>query len=231
MGAELRHRGFPVNKKKVQRLMRELNLKVTSFSRKSRKYRSYKRNVARNRINRRFATSIPHQKITTDTSEFKYYERDLAGQLQIKKLYLDPFLDLYNGEIVSYKITRQPHGLTILEAFEEAVAATSDCPFRRTFHSDQGWAYQMKTYGLKLKEERIFQSMSRKGNCLDNSPMENFFGLLKQEMYYGRTFQSFEELKREIERYIGYYNHERIKKKLGWKIPVTYRLENAGQAA
>ena len=70
-----------------------------------------------------------------------------------------------------------------------------------TFHSDQGWAYQMKAYSHRLKEERIFQSMSRKGNCLDNSVMENFFGLLKQEIYYGVVYYSYEELKSEIERF------------------------------
>ena len=80
----------------------------------------------------------------------------------------------------------------------------------------------MKDYVKTLKKYKIFQSMSRKGNCLDNSPMENFFGLLKQEMYYGRIFKSYEELKREIEKYIRYYNYERIKEKLGWKSPVEY---------
>lgn len=81
----------------------------------------------------------------------------------------------------------------------------------------------MKDYVKTLKKNKIFQSMSRKGNCLDNSPMENFFGILKQEMYYGRIFKSYEELKREIEKYIRYYNYERIKEKLGWKSPVEYR--------
>lgn len=95
---------------------------------------------------------------------------------------------------------------------------------RRTFHSDQGWAYQMKTYSYRLKKERIFQSMSRKGNCHDNSVMESFFGLLKQEIYYGVVYYSYEELKSEIERYIKYYNEQRIKEKLGWMSPVQYRL-------
>ena len=105
-----------------------------------------------------------------------------------------------------------------MNALEEAIEITSDCPYRRTFHSDQGWAYQMKVYSHRLKEERIFQSMSRKGNCHDNSVMENFFGLLKQEIYY-----SYEELKSEIERYIKYYNNDRIKERLGWMSLVEYR--------
>lgn len=93
-------------------------------------------------------------------------------------------------------------------------------------YSDQGWAYQMKAYSRRLKEERIFQSMSRKGNCHDNSVMENFFGLLKQEIYYGVVYYSFEEFKSEIERYIKYYNEQRIKEKLGWMSPVQYRLSH-----
>lgn len=94
----------------------------------------------------------------------------------------------------------------------------------RKYSSYQGWAYQMKAYSHRLKEERIFQSMSRKGNCHDNAVMENFFGLLKQEIYYGVTYYSYDELKSEIERYIKYYNEQRIKEKLGWLSPVQYRL-------
>lgn len=90
---------------------------------------------------------------------------------------------------------------------------------------NQGWAYPMKAYTYRLKEERIFQSMSRKGNCHDNAVMENFFGLLKQEIYYGVTYYSYDELKLEIERYIKYYNEHRIKEKLGWISPVQYRLK------
>jgi transposase InsO family protein len=227
MYGELRNHGYTVNKKKVQRLMKKLGLQVTSFTRKSRKYSSYKGKVgtiAPNRINRRFNTKIPHQKITTDTTEFKYYEVDLSGHMTIHKLYLDPFMDMCNGEILSYAIDKHPSAENVMDALDKAVKITSDCPYRRTFHSDQGWAYQMKAYSRRLKEERIFQSMSRKGNCHDNSVMENFFGILKQEIYYGVVYYSYEELKDEIERYIKYYNEQRIKEKLGWLSPVQYRL-------
>lgn len=225
--AELKNRGKAVNKKKVQRIMQELHLQVTSFTRKSRKYSSYKGKVgtvAPNRIHRRFHTTIPHQKITTDTTEFKYYEIDAKGHMNMHKLYLDPFLDMFNGEIISYSIGRSPSGTNIMKALDEAIEVTSDCPYRRTFHSDQGWAYQMKTYSGRLKKERIFQSMSRKGNCLDNSVMENFFGLLKQEVYYGAVYYSYDELCTAIERFIKYYNERRIKERLGWLSPVQYRL-------
>jgi putative transposase len=175
-------------------------------------------------IKRRFNTHIPHQKITTDTTEFKYYEVDSKGKMTMHKLYLDPFMDMFNGEIISYGIDKRPSAANVMNALNEAIEVTSDCPFRRTFHSDQGWAYQMKAYSHRLREEKIFQSMSRKGNCLDNSVMENFFGLLKQEIYHGTVYYSYEELKTEIEKYVRYYNEKRIKEKLGWLSPVQYRL-------
>lgn len=222
--------GLRINRKKVHRITKKLGIQVTSFTRKSRKYSTYKGKVgivAPNRIHRRFNTCIPHQKITTDTSEFKYYETDDKGRTVIKKLYLDPFMDMYNLEIISYRISKQPNGEVIMSGLKEAIDKTSDCRYRRTFHSDQGWAYQMKAYSKTLKDNRIFQSMSRKGNCFDNSPMENFFGILKQEMYYGEMYCSYEELETAIEKYIKYYNEKRIKAKLGWHSPVEYRLLDA----
>ena len=111
-----------------------------------------------------------------------------------------------------------------MKALNEAIDITSDCQYRRTFHSDQGWAYQMKAYSHTLKANRIYQSMSRKGNCYDNSVMENFFGIMKQEMYYGVVYHSYNELKFAIEKYIKYYNEQRIKQNLGWMSPVEYRL-------
>lgn len=177
-------------------------------------------------VHRRFNTSVPHQKITTDTTELKYFEADEAGILRQKKLYLDPFMDLYNREILSYSLSNQPNGATVMSVLKEAISQTNDCPYRRTFHSDQGWAYQMNPYVETLRKNRIFQSMSRKGTCLDNSPMENFFSILKQELYYGKIYQSQNELKLAIENYIYYYNHYRIKEKLNWKSPVEFRLSN-----
>ncbi|MEE0265453.1 MAG: IS3 family transposase [Acutalibacteraceae bacterium] len=224
---ELRNRDILVNKKKVQRIVQKLNIQVTSFTHKSRKYNSYKGKVGKvapNRINRRFNTSISHQKITTDTSEFKYYHVDEKGRMTIKKLYLDPFMDMFNGEILSFGISSKPSAESIMNALNEAISVTNDCVYRRTFHSDQGWAYQMKAYSRTLQENKIFQSMSRKGNCHDNSVMENFFGILKQEIYYGKLYYSYEELEQAIIKYIDYYNNKRIKQKLGWLSPVEYRL-------
>ena len=225
---ELKRLGIHVNRKKVQRIVQKYGLQVTSYTRKSRKYNSYKGTVGRiapNRLNRRFHTCIPHQKITTDTTEFKYYEVDGKGRMTIRKLYLDPFMDLWNLEILSYGISKTPSAASIMGALDEAIRKTEDCRYRRTFHSDRGWAYQMDSYRSALKENRIFQSMSRKGNCYDNARTENFFGLMKQEMYYGHIYYSFEDLKAAIDTYIHYYNEHRIKECLGWRSPVQYRKE------
>lgn len=218
-----------INKKKVQRICQELAIQCTLFGRKkTTKYNSYtdKKNKANpNRLNRRFETNIEYQKITTDTTEFKYYEK-INGRLIIKKLYLDPFMDLYNREILSYSIAPNPSADDVMEALNKVIKITDACKYRRTFHSDQGWLYKMKKYKRTLKENRIFQSMSRKGNCYDNSVMENFFGLLKQEMYYHRIYSSYDELKSSIEKYIYNYNNNRIKEKLGYLSPVKYRMKN-----
>ncbi|WP_400190029.1 IS3 family transposase [uncultured Selenomonas sp.] len=227
--AQLRNLGYRINRKTVQRIVQKLGLQVHSFTHRTRKYSSYRGSVgtvADNLLNRRFKTSIPHQKITTDTSEFKYWLQGEDGKSVAHKLYFDPYMDLFNNEIVSFHIGQTPSAAGIQAVLEEAIRVTSDCPYRRTFHSDQGWAYQMKSYTKRLKEERIFQSMSRKGNCLDNSVMENFFGLLKQEIYYGRVYHSYEELKTAIEEYIVYYNEHCIKKALGWLSPAQYRRKH-----
>lgn len=227
---ELHNHGFIINKKKVQRIMQKLKLQFSTYTRKSRKYSSYKGKVGKvapNRIKRHFRTSIPYQKITTDTTEFNYYVTDYQGRLLTHKLYLDPFMDMYNSEIISYGISKTPSAENVMEALDNAIKLTASCQYRRTFHSDQGWAYQMKSYTNKLKEEGIFQSMSRKGNCRDNSLMENFFWLLKQEIYYDKTYYSYGELKQAIEDYIKYYNEKRIKERLGWLSPIQYRLRHS----
>ena len=152
-------------------------------------YRRVVGRIAPNRVNRRFKTNVPHQKITTDTTEFKYYESDDKGRVSIKKLYLDPFMDMWNLEILSYGISDRPSAQSIMTALNEAINVTNDCKFRRTFHSDRGWAYQMNAYRYELKKHYgSFRVCPRKGNCYDNSPMENFFGIMKQEMYYGQVY-------------------------------------------
>ncbi len=219
---ELHARGHQVNHKRVKRIMDKLGIQCTKFSRKTRKYNSYKGKVgkiARNRINRRFMTPIPLQKLVTDVTEFKCTNDE--------KLYLSPIMDLYNREIISFKVSKRPTLDIALDPLKEAIPVVEKyAKYRTTIHSDQGWHYQHNSWVKTLKKHNIFQSMSRKGNCIDNSPMENFFGILKQEMYYGEERVSYSTLKKRIEDYINYYNNKRIKTKLSGLSPVNYRKQD-----
>lgn len=223
---ELQAQGYGINHKKVQRLMGEMNLKCVKFIRKSR-YRSYKGKVgiiAQNRLNRRFSTPHALQKLTTDVTEFK-----CSGE---EKLYLSPIMDLYNGEIIGVSMAKRPTLDFVLESLQQALPIIEEqAVYRTTIHSDQGWHYQHPAWVKALKKQRIFQSMSRKGTCADNAAMENFFGLLKQEMYYGEALVPYEELRKRIDRYIAYYNNERIKQKLAGMSPVQYRTHTSQLAA
>jgi transposase InsO family protein len=224
--SELKNRGYKVNHKKVQRIMKKLQIKGEKFQRKSRTYSSYKGTtgtVAKNRINRRFHTNVCHQKLTTDITEFRCSDG--------VKLYLSPIMDMFNGEILFYGVSMRPTLDLVLTPLEETLKIVKDSTYRTTIHSDQGWHYQHNKWVKTLKDHKVFQSMSRKGNCLDNSPMENFFGLMKQEMYYGETLCSYEELKNRIKDYIHYYNNKRIKQKLAGMSPVQYRIHTSQLAA
>ncbi|HLR54088.1 MAG TPA: IS3 family transposase [Pseudogracilibacillus sp.] len=224
---ELKKLGYDINHKKVYRIMQELGLKCVKFMRKSRKYNSYKGNVgkvAKNRLSRRFSTPIPLQKLVTDITEFKCLEE--------KKLYLNPILDLYNGEIIAYEMKERPTLDLVMNPLKESIEIIKNrAIYRTTIHSDQGWHYQHHQWVRTLKQNKVFQSMSRKATCADNASMENFFGILKQEMYYGEALVSYEELKRRIEEYISWYNHERSKEKLTGLSPVEYRTQSSQSAA
>lgn len=216
--AELKAQGYVINHKKVQRIMKELDLKCVKFVRKSR-YKSYKGKVgkvANNRLNRRFNTPNTLQKLVTDVTEFKCTEDE--------KLYLSPIMDLYNGEIIGFSMSKRPTLDFVLESLHQVLPIIQNqATYRATIHSDQGWHYQHNSWVKTLRQNKVFQSMSRKATCADNAAMENFFGILKQEMYYGEVLIPFEELKEKIERYIDYYNNERIKQKLAGMSPVKYR--------
>lgn len=207
--------------------MREQGLKCVKFMRKSRKYNSYKGKVGKvekNRLSRRFSTPISLQKLVTDITEFK-----CLGE---EKLYLNPILDLYNGEIIAFGIRKRPTLDLVMEPLKETIGIIkNNAIYRTTIHSDQGWHYQHNQWVRTLKENKIFQSMSRKATCADNASMENFFGILKQEMYYGEKLVGYEELKRRIQDYIYWYNNERSKAKLAGLSPVEYRTQSSQSAA
>src|SRR5699024_12243180 len=123
--------------RKILRIMRKLNLKCIKFTRKSRKFSTYKRTigkVAKNLINRRFNTKIPLQKITTDTTELKYYALGSDGRINVKKAYLDPFLDIFNGEVLSYRLSNKPNAIAIIIELDYTLERTKDCPYRTTIH-------------------------------------------------------------------------------------------------
>ena len=208
MTLELRNRGFMVNHKKVQRLMKVLGL--SARIRRKRKYSSYQGEVgkkAENLIQRQFEASKPMEKCYTDVTEF-------AIPNSTQKLYLSPVLDGFNSEIIAYNLSTSPNLEQVKAMLDQAF--TEEHYENTILHSDQGWQYQHQYYHQFLEDKGIQPSMSRKGNSPDNGMMESFFGILKSEMFYGyeKTFHSLEQLEQAIVDYINYYNNKRIKIKL-----------------
>ena len=211
----LHSRGFLLNHKTVQRLMRELGLVCRVRIKKYRSYKGEVGKIAPNLLNRNFRAEKPNQKWVTDVTEFS-----LFGQ----KLYLSPILDLHNGYLISYTISERPVLSMVTTMLEKAFETIPD-ETELILHSDQGWQYQHKQYQQMLKCKGIWQSMSRKGNCLDNAVMENFFGLLKSELLYLQEFESVEHFKLELLDYLDYYNNRRIKAKLKGLPPAIHRQQ------
>lgn len=220
---ELHDDGVAVNHKTVKKLMGQMGLNAKR--KKAAKYKSYKGEigkVAPNIINRDFHADKPNQKWSTDITEVKIHGH---------KTYLSPILDMYNGKIVTYVISDHPDLKMVTTMLRQAFVKEKDLD-RLIFHSDQGWHYQHRKYQKMLADNHITQSMSRKGNCLDNSMMENFFGLMKTELLYLQEWDSVEQFKVELRKYIHYYNYDRIKLRLKGKSPVKYRtLYELGKAS
>ena len=184
---EVHNHGSSINHKTVQRLMKELGLVCRVRIKKYRSYKGEVGKIAPNLLNRNFYAEKPNQKWVTDVTEFS-----LFGQ----KMYLSPILDLHNGYLVSYTISDRPVLGMITSMLEKAFETIPDGT-GLILHSDQGWQYQHRHYQRMLRKKGIRQSMSRKGNCLDNAVVENFFGLLKSELLYLQKFDSLEHFKRE----------------------------------
>ena len=211
----LHNRGIHLNHKTVQRLIKQLGLVCRVRIKKYRSYTGEVGKIAPNLLNRDFRAEKPNQKWVTDVTEFS-----LFGQ----KLYLSPILDLHNGYMVSYTIAERPI-LSMVTAMLDKAFETIPDGTGLILHSDQGWQYQHKQYQRMLREKGIQQSMSRKGNCLDNAVMENFFGLLKSELLYLQEFESMEHFKLELYAYLDYYNNQRIKAKLKGLPPAIHRQQ------
>jgi len=216
--AALRSTGETVNHKAVQRLMQSLGVKSLIRCKKYRSYRGPGHVSIPNVLQRQFEAPGPNEKWVTDVTEF-----NVGGD----KLYLSPVMDLYNGEIVAYQTSRHPHFSLVSAMLKKALNRLSG-PRRPLLHSDQGWQYQMPAYRRTLTEHGLTQSMSRRGNCLDNAAMESFFGTLKSECFYLSKFSSVDQLQDALRRYIHYYNHHRIKTKLKGLSPVQYRTQPFG---
>lgn len=213
----MRSKGYTLNHKTVLKLMRILDLK--GKQRKNETSHSYKGEVGKiadNILKRDFHASKPFEKLATDVTQFKVCD---------EKVYLSPVMDLYNREIVSYSISTSPNLWQIREMLD-GLFAKLPADASPVFHSDQGWQYQHAEYQRLLAEHNITQSMSRKGNCMDNGAMENFFGRLKVEMFYGEKFENVNVFIDELKRYIDYYNYERISMKLKGMSPVQYRTHS-----
>ena len=228
---KLLNEGYKVSHGKVKRLMSRMGLYGANPATKQR-YNSYRgdmngtcenllldkvnnKHTGKTYYNRNFKTTSVNQKWTTDVSEFKI----AAG-----KLYLSPILDMHSREIVGYDISTVPNLRQTYRMLDMAFSKFTNLK-DLIFHSDQGWQYQHFSYQKKLKEKGIIQSMSRKGNCLDNSPMENFFGKMKNEMFYGHEhqFKTLEDLKQAMIDYIEYHNNSRISLKGKGLTPVQIR--------
>ena len=213
--AAIRGLGETVNHKTVQRLMVEMGLKSMVRPKKYRSYKGQTGRVAPDLLQRQFTAERMNQKWATDVTEF-----NIAGE----KLYLSPVMDLYNGEIVAFETARRPVFKLVQNMLAKALNQLDD-EERPILHSDQGWQYQMPAWSRMLESRNVTQSMSRKGNCLDNAAMESFFATLKSEFFYPNRFDSVESLRDGVADYIHYYNNDRIKLKLKGLSPVQYRTQ------
>lgn len=212
---EMHNRGYVINHKTVLRLMNEEKIKCMVRIKKYRSYKGEVGKVAPNLLERDFSTSAPNEKWVTDVTEFSLFGR---------KLYLSPILDLHSSYLVSYTISEHPALSLVLNMERQALSVLSRGA-EPILHSDQGWQYQHKQYQKLLKDHGIKQSMSRKGNCLDNAVIENFFGLVKSELLYMKEFDSMDQFKAELIEYLDYYNNRRIKAKLKGLPPAVHRKQ------
>ena len=209
--------GIAVNDKRVLRICRKEHIQSTIKWKPKSCTRSSDNpaHIAKNYLNRDFHADAPNQKWLTDVTEFKYY----IG-VEIHKVYLSAILDLFDRRIVAYRIGDHNDNPLVMNTFDEAVAAEPEA--HPLFHSDRGFQYTSKQFSIKLKKHHMKQSMSRVAHCIDNGPMEGFWGILKREMYYGKRYTSKADLVNAVESYLRYYNMERIQRKLCLMTPVEY---------
>lgn len=210
-----RYHNINVNDKRVLRICRKKNIKSTiKYANKGCTRRAANpQHIAENILNREFNADAPNEKWLTDVTEFKYY----IGS-QVHKIYLSAILDLYDRRIVSFVIGDSNNNSLVFETFDRAIKEHPDA--HPLFHSDRGYQYTNRTFHAKLERAGMVQSMSRVAKCIDNGPMEGFWGILKRERYYGKRFTDKESLVKMIEDYIHYYNNRRLQRNLGVLTPM-----------
>lgn len=210
-----RYHGINVNDKRVLRICRKKDIKSTiKYSKQGcTRQAANPQYIAENILNREFTTDAPNEKWLTDVTEFKYY----IG-IEVHKIYLSAILDLYDRRIVSFIIGDSNNNALVFDTFDEAVKANPDA--HPLFHSDRGYQYTSRIFHAKLEKAGMTQSMSRVAKCIDNGPMEGFWGILKRERYYGKRFTNKETLVKMIEDYIDYYNNKRLQRNLGVLTPM-----------
>ena len=208
-----------VNHKKVQRIMHEMGLKGLGYQKQTRKYDSSKGpegKRVKNKLHRRFKTDRPAQKLVSDVTEFKIPSTS-------EKVYLEPIMDLYNNEILTFSVSTNPGLKFALSPLEQLINVLPQKNYRTTIHTDQGWQYRHRAWRKMLKNQKIIQSMSRRATCLDNAAMESFFNKIKVELGSLKNYSTSEELIHQIKNWIKYYNNERIQVKLNGQSPVKFR--------
>jgi putative transposase len=209
--------GQNFNHKRIYRLMKITGIQSVIRRKKKRYKKSLPQHVAENVLNREFTAEKPNEKWVTDVTEFKYG--------QSNKAYLSAIRDLYDGSIVSYVLGRSNNNNLVFDTLDEAISLLNgEHPL---IHSDRGFQYTSKKFKLKIDKAEMTQSMSRVGRCIDNGPMESFWGTLKCEKYYLNKYETFEELSKAIDEYIYFYNHDRYQKRLNGLSPMEYRTKAA----
>lgn len=202
------------NKKRVRRLMKQLGIKSIIRRKKSKYIKSKPEITAENLLNRDFHASMPNEKWATDVTEFK-----VIGSTQ--KVYLSAIIDLYDRSIVSYILNTRNDNNLVFKTYDAAMEKYPNAT--PLFHSDRGFQYTSKVFRTKLEEARIVQSMSRVGRCIDNGPMEGFWGIIKEEMYALHKFHSMDDLKIAIHEYIDFYNNRRLQSRFHDQTPIEVR--------
>jgi transposase InsO family protein len=222
MTAWLNHfNGTSYSKNRIHRIMKAIGIHSV-IRRQRKKYRtSTPERTAENVLKRDFTASKPNEKWVTDVTEFKWYEGPVCH-----KLYFSAILDLYDRSVVAYVLSRRNDNRLVFRTFDKAIANNPDA--KPIFHSDRGFQYTSKLFQAKLREQQMQQSMSRVGHCIDNGPTEGFWGIIKAEMYYLHKFEDEKSLRSAIERYIHFYNCERLQARFGNRTPMEVRMEALG---